>query len=242
MTAEPGWYPVAVADGLERATSTGTRLHDREIVVWRDLEGDSHVWEDRCPHRGMRLSFGFVRGSQIACLYHGWHFDTEGQCRYIPAHPDLTPPQTIKVWRYRSAERFGLIWTTGSEDAAGDLPADRAVTPLRSLHIDAAPPTVLARLKSATLPAFTGEGATTAGEVLPWLISLKAGGDELLVGVQPLSDTETALHMSIAGSGAYRGAGQRHFSAWAEAFRRSVENRPPPSSPAEYPHPGEFVR
>ena len=236
MNAETGWYPVAVADGLERATSTGTRLFGEEIVVWRDLEGDSHVWEDRCPHRGMRLSFGFVRGSQIACLYHGWHFDTEGQCRYIPAHPDLTPPQTIKVWRYQSAERFGLIWTTGREDAPpGPLPADRAVTPVRSIHIDAAPATVLERLNSADVPAFTGEGATVATEIVPWLMSLKTVGDELLVGVQPLSDGETALHMAIAGADGYRGAGQKHFSAWAEDFRRQVEARPAPATPAEYP-------
>ena len=65
--------------------------------MWRDSDGVAHVWEDRCPHRGMRLSLGFVRGDQIACLYHGWRYDAAGQCRYIPAHPQLTPPETIRV-------------------------------------------------------------------------------------------------------------------------------------------------
>lgn len=57
-----------------------------------------------CPHRGMRLSLGFIRGDQVACLYHGWHYDA-GQCRYIPAHPQLTPPETIRVQAFETAER-----------------------------------------------------------------------------------------------------------------------------------------
>jgi phenylpropionate dioxygenase-like ring-hydroxylating dioxygenase large terminal subunit len=89
MSLAAGWYAVAVADDIEPGTSAGTRLFDQELVVWRDRDGASHVWEDRCPHRGMRLSFGFVRGNHIACLYHGWAYDTAGQCRAIPAHPDL---------------------------------------------------------------------------------------------------------------------------------------------------------
>ena len=72
MTFGPAWYPVALSNGIEPGRSAGTRLFDQELCIWRDTEGTAHAWEDRCPHRGMRLSFGFVRGDRIACLSLSW--------------------------------------------------------------------------------------------------------------------------------------------------------------------------
>ena len=122
MMPEAGWYPVALADDIEPGTSAGTRLFGRELVVWRDGTGRSHVWEDRCPHRGMRLSFGLVRGDHIACLYHGWQFDAAGRCRAIPAHPKLDVPASIAVERFPSAERLGFVWAFPGADAGGTAP------------------------------------------------------------------------------------------------------------------------
>ena len=110
MSFGADWYCVAVSEGLEPGTSAGTRLFDKEIVVWRDSNGAAHAWEDRCPHRGMRLSFGFVRGDRIACLYHGWQYDAGGQCRHIPAHPDLKVPDTIRTTAYPCRERLAMVW------------------------------------------------------------------------------------------------------------------------------------
>ncbi|WP_131120291.1 Rieske (2Fe-2S) protein [Lichenihabitans psoromatis] len=132
MTPRSGWFALGLADDLERGTSTGARLFGREMVVWRDDAGRSHVWEDRCPHRGTRLSFGFVRGNYIACLYHGWQFDAAGRCRYIPAHPKLEVAATIGVERFASVERLGLIWMFLGGDPAERSPPGAVPTPRRS--------------------------------------------------------------------------------------------------------------
>ena len=67
MKLEAGWVPVALSASIEAGTSAGAVVDGSEIVVWRDNSGKAHVWEDRCPHRGMRMSFGFVRGgAQLA--------------------------------------------------------------------------------------------------------------------------------------------------------------------------------
>ncbi|RVC56037.1 Rieske (2Fe-2S) protein, partial [Mesorhizobium sp. M00.F.Ca.ET.038.03.1.1] len=92
MTTAGVWHPVALSASIEPGSSAGTHIDGKEFVVWRDNRGAPHVWEDRCPHRGMKLSFGFVRGDHIACLYHGWQYDTAGQCRYIPARPAQDEP------------------------------------------------------------------------------------------------------------------------------------------------------
>jgi len=107
-----------------------------DLAVWRSASGQVHAWGDRCPHRGMRLSHGFVRGETLACIYHGWQYGEDGGCTSIPAHPQLTPPKTICAKTYNCVEQDGLIWValTDTAGAPADLPA---ATPVRSLQINA---------------------------------------------------------------------------------------------------------
>jgi phenylpropionate dioxygenase-like ring-hydroxylating dioxygenase large terminal subunit len=166
------WYPVSLAVDLAPGEVTGTRLLGHDIVLWRDAAGQPHAWEDRCPHRGMRLSFGFVRDGRLACLYHGWRYDSAGRCRAIPAHPELSPPATIRVPRHACAEACGLIWASAepTEDPPPP-PADAPAQPIRSLFLP------LAAAAAATL---------AAGEF----------GDqpELRLGAQPRDAASCVLH------------------------------------------------
>jgi phenylpropionate dioxygenase-like ring-hydroxylating dioxygenase large terminal subunit len=205
MIAGTGWYPVALADGLEAGTSFGTRVHGREVVVWRDAEGNAHVWEDRCPHRGMRLSFGFVRGGHLACLYHGWQFDAAGQCRLIPAHPDIAVPSTIRATRARSVESLGIVWMQAPDETEREAPAENGpTTPVRTLTIDAAPTLVIAHIGG-------GDEAER----------IDIGGLSVIAAMQPLSSTETALHLVIDGS--HGSAERKAVSAWGVALRSRLE-------------------
>ncbi len=60
----------------------------------------------------MPLSFGRFRDDRLECAYHGWQFDTEGRCRYIPALPSDTDFRTEKigVTTYPCEERNGYAW------------------------------------------------------------------------------------------------------------------------------------
>ncbi len=64
------WYPVAPSWQVANAPIGLTRLGE-QLVVWRDQEGRVHALEDRCPHRGARLSLGWNLGDRVACWYHG---------------------------------------------------------------------------------------------------------------------------------------------------------------------------
>ena len=44
-----------------------------------------HAVEDRCPHRGARLSLGWNLGDRLACWYHGVEVDGTGTVRKVPA-------------------------------------------------------------------------------------------------------------------------------------------------------------
>src|SRR5690242_10804584 len=64
------WYPVAPSWMIGHAPLGLTRLSEK-IVVWRDAAGEVHALEDRCPHRGARLSLGWNLGDRLSCWYHG---------------------------------------------------------------------------------------------------------------------------------------------------------------------------
>lgn len=134
------WTPIALSRDLPVGMTRAVRLDGAELVAWRGTAGGpAHVWEDRCPHRGMRLSLGFVRNNALNCLYHGWEYGPSASCRRIPAHPDLVVPPTIKARAYVAAEAGGLVWVRrGEEDAP--LPELPGLQPLASLAVDAPPP------------------------------------------------------------------------------------------------------
>ena len=46
----------------------------------------------------------------LICPYHGWTYDSSGQCVRIPAHPLQPPPARARATSYRALERYGLIW------------------------------------------------------------------------------------------------------------------------------------
>lgn len=119
-----GWHAVALSRDVPVGQPLPVILGGREIVVWRGESGAVRAWVDRCPHRGMRLSFGFVRGDTLSCLYHGWRYRLDGGCEHIPAHPDLVPPKTITADAYPTAEAAGLVWLRiGAGTEAPDAPA-----------------------------------------------------------------------------------------------------------------------
>jgi nitrite reductase/ring-hydroxylating ferredoxin subunit len=226
MSSGDNWHPVGLSHSIEAGSSAGTRLFGQELVVWRDTSGTAHVWEDRCPHRGMKLSFGFVRGDHIACLYHGWQYDRAGYCQYIPAHPDLDVPKTFKVPVYLTKEQGGMIWTTLSENPP-PLPADRDQTvPLRSLYLDCGVAAAIAALGTVKLTPFASQGLTdtTVRRLTETLYTVSSGDDRLQIGIQAISETRTALHLTICGwPKLYEGFGQSHFLDWALQLRRAIE-------------------
>lgn len=78
------WHPVAPSWMVEDKPVGLTRLGEN-VCLWRDKEGVIHMIEDRCPHRGARLSLGWNLGDRIACWYHGVETDKDGVVAAVPA-------------------------------------------------------------------------------------------------------------------------------------------------------------
>jgi nitrite reductase/ring-hydroxylating ferredoxin subunit len=201
------WTPVALCADLPAGTVMPARLPAGSIALWRTQSGRVTASADRCPHRGMRLSHGFVRGEALSCIYHGWSYGQTGECRRIPAHPGLTPPETIRVAVHAVEEAWGVIWVAVGETTA-EPPRFEGFVPLRSLtaHAD------IAALKAAT-------GATAGPAGLGWPAP---GAPEIRLLSVPQEGYETLIHVMVPGdsSPAQRIAASRA----AETLRRTAEN------------------
>lgn len=131
------WIAVAFGRDLPPLAVTPIHVDGRDLVLWRSATGRVAAWADRCPHRGMRLSHGFVRGEALSCIYHGWSYGAEGQCLRVPAHPDLAPPEAIRVPIHAACEVGELIWVAQSH-LDTPLPDLTGLSALRSVTIEAA--------------------------------------------------------------------------------------------------------
>lgn len=116
------WHPVIhsseVTDRPRRA-----RLCGEDLVVVR-LDGEPCVFRDLCAHRGAALSLGKVHADtgELACAYHGWRYDRSGTCTLAPQRPDLAQHLKARIRKYRTEERYGLIWVCLEDEPRNEIP------------------------------------------------------------------------------------------------------------------------
>ncbi len=225
--AVKSWIPVALTEGLPPGGVMRAVIGDDDMAVWRGHDGLVQAFNNRCPHRGMRLSHGFVRGNRLSCLYHGWQYDGEGSCRYIPAHPDLEPPKTLCATHYGCREFDGVVWVSSGEEPF-PLAETFGGTGVRSLAVNRASDDIRQMLEFAHLPGRDGgEPATsyTAVHSEARRIVLKAAKQPdapvLIVSLQPLTGERTMLHLQCDSASPETKVG---LSRWAERARWFAEN------------------
>lgn len=117
------WYPVCRSARVQQQP-VGLQRLGMDIVVWRDSRGKVCAHEDRCLHRGAKLSVGHVSRDTLRCAYHGWCFDTTGQCITIPtsktAQVKLAP--RLRLQQFEAQERAGLVWLYFGDDEESPAP------------------------------------------------------------------------------------------------------------------------
>ena len=214
------WFPVGRGAEVVSRHIAQTQLLGEEIAVWRDDDGGLNAWQNRCPHRGVRLSIGTNTGTELRCQYHGWRFASgSGQCSVIPAHPTQKPASSVRVKTYAVLERYHLVWINAAAGFATvpSLPIEEPSqdTTLRSVFTNAP----LARV----CQGLEQEYAAVALDEF----TLRTAG--LVFSLQPVTDSQTIIHgVAQPGTfGADRLTALRHHNSKLGALRDVLERGVP---------------
>ncbi len=114
------WQPVYRAQDLGPGQAVPLRIMSEDITLYRGEGGTPHVLAFRCAHRGTQLSTGRVEGDCIRCLYHGWRYDSFGQCVEQPGEEESFAKK-VRIRSYPTQEYLGLIFAYLGEGEAPPL-------------------------------------------------------------------------------------------------------------------------
>jgi len=106
------WQPAALLEELpDDRPIKAIRLLGQNVVLFRDEAGALGLIDRDCPHRGADLAFGRIEDGGLRCLFHGWLFNTAGDCIETPAEPaGSTLCERVRQRSYPVCERNGIIF------------------------------------------------------------------------------------------------------------------------------------
>jgi 3-ketosteroid 9alpha-monooxygenase subunit A len=109
-----GWHIVLFSQELRVGEVKPLRYFERDLVAYRGESGRVAVLDAHCPHLGANLSSGGgrVQGDTIACPFHGWTFNPQGQCVAIP-YANAIPERAVnalKGWPVLEKNGFIALW------------------------------------------------------------------------------------------------------------------------------------
>ena len=113
------WYAILESNEVKRGRPIGVTRMGEKMVAWRDSRGQVTVMSDLCPHRGVALSAGKLTGNCIQCPFHGFEYDTSGDCTLVPANgKNSQPPKALHVKTYPTREAHDIIYIWWGEPRA----------------------------------------------------------------------------------------------------------------------------
>jgi phthalate 4,5-dioxygenase oxygenase subunit len=107
------WIPAMLAEELPGPDCPPVRvsLLSERLIAFRDSTGSLGLMDEFCAHRGVSLWFGRNEESGLRCPYHGWKYNTTGQCIEVPSEPaESGYCGKIKLKSYPCIEAGGVIW------------------------------------------------------------------------------------------------------------------------------------
>ncbi len=114
------WYVAATSEEVDRKL-LGRRLLGEQVLLYRQEVGTVVALEDRCVHRAMPLSLGYLVEDQVVCGYHGFTYASNGKCVRVPSQTNVPYGASVRAFPVREEPPFVWIWL-GDPARAADAP------------------------------------------------------------------------------------------------------------------------
>ena len=105
-----GWFVAGASEDVGRKESVARTIAGREVVLWRDAEGELVAGPGACPHLGALLDRCPVLDGTLFCRWHGLALTAERRPAWSP---------------YRAYDDGVLVWVRLPTD--GEEPTERPV-------------------------------------------------------------------------------------------------------------------
>lgn len=144
------WFPVSITTALHPDRPNAIELLSEKLVLYREEDG----WKclaDRCSHRFAPLSEGRLisrtatadenssacSSCSIQCAYHGWQFDSTGNCIKVPQYPSSSSStfsnKAKPVPSFPCREEAGMIWVWADPNTTTWEMAESILLPISPL-------------------------------------------------------------------------------------------------------------
>ena len=124
------WLPLCRTSDLMENVVHNVQVFDKSVnvvnvkFVKNSAKCVYEVFDDKCPHRGAKLSCGVVEMGCVRCPYHGMEFDLEdGRCAGFVGDYD-TKKIKAKLHKYETLLFDSLVWTYLGEGHPPEFMAD----------------------------------------------------------------------------------------------------------------------
>ena len=107
------WLPACLTEEIAKPDCPPIRvkLLGEELVAFRNSDGRIGLLEEYCPHRLASMFLGRNEENGLRCVYHGWKFDTDGNCIDMPNEPaESRFKEKVSLKSYPTLELGGVVW------------------------------------------------------------------------------------------------------------------------------------
>jgi phenylpropionate dioxygenase-like ring-hydroxylating dioxygenase large terminal subunit len=120
------WMPFLQTSDIQEADGEQVEitLMGESLLAFRNTDGEVGLIQRNCPHRWASLFYGRNEENGIRCTYHGWKYDTQGNCVDMPTEAeDSNFHDKVKIVSYPVVEKGGTLWTyMGPPEFAQEFP------------------------------------------------------------------------------------------------------------------------
>lgn len=119
MELPDAWYVVASSNEIRKRPHQ-VNIFSKKFVLWRNSNGEIIMQDDVCPHRSASLSLGDIVDNCITCPFHGFAFDENGSCSFIPETGKPAP--NLQIETFSIVERHSFVWLRRGENLSESPP------------------------------------------------------------------------------------------------------------------------
>ena len=120
-----GWFQIGFSWEVRAGGVKPLKYFGEDLVAFRTKSGVLSVLEAHCHHLGAHLGYGGkVKGDCVACPYHGWEWNGDGENTRIP-YQDAPISKKLRKWPVQEKHGVIFLWHDpegGPPRANWDLP------------------------------------------------------------------------------------------------------------------------